>query len=148
MSSNLPTGFISAAELRVNRVAINDKGTSFNVWDDNGNVTELSLIQERGTLISAIDTSYLEQDIDLVLSPYNNGTYVFKSDDHPVIVYTYVLTIEKPMDEISHTLESHRQLDLKADFEAIRMALDLTEAELDYEYCFLSQVESTRTFID
>lgn len=54
------------------------KGTEvqhLSMWaKDTGEVEEMVLIREANGLLFAMSTSYVEQSVDVIKSPYNNGT--------------------------------------------------------------------------
>lgn len=54
------------------------KGTEvqhLSMWaKDTGEVEEMVLIREANGLLFALSTSYVEQSVDVIKSPYNNGT--------------------------------------------------------------------------
>lgn len=63
-------------------IAIEDFDVEVNVIGKGKEKVNLSLIQEAGTgLFFAVDASYLEQEVDVVRSPYGNGTMVFAEGD-------------------------------------------------------------------
>lgn len=59
-----------------------DQKKSFRLYLEGGTPVDLSLLYEEDSgLYFAIDSSYLEQAVGPVISPYENGTLRFEDDE-------------------------------------------------------------------
>jgi len=65
-------------EVKIRAVVAKQGSTSIFLLFEDGQTEELVVVREPGGLIFAVDSSYIEQDVDTLISPYNNGPLVFE----------------------------------------------------------------------